>query len=192
MNTFLSGVIEIPSNLLCYIFLEKFGRRWPNGGALLVTAVIELALVPILLLRPDMSELLTALSTLGKGAITFAFGSIYLYTSELFPTPEDVWLPMPSVIFGVLSTLTGSLVLLLPETKGHKIPDTVEEAEQIGRSRKKGRPIPDIDVVIEWNYPKDDVKGSFENKGYDENISSEKTRNLSMEEPNENDSITRL
>ena len=40
---------------------------------------------------------------------------------------------MPSVIFGVLSAFAGSLVLLLPETKGHKVPDTIREAEQIGR-----------------------------------------------------------
>ena len=52
LNTFLSGLIEIPANLLCYLCLDKIGRRWPNGGTLLVTAVIELSLVPILLVRP--------------------------------------------------------------------------------------------------------------------------------------------
>ena len=41
---------------------------------------------------------------------------------------------MPSVIFGVLSALAGGLVLFLPETKGHNVPDTVDEAEHIGRS----------------------------------------------------------
>lgn len=54
MNTFLSGLIEIPANLLCYICLDKIGRRWPNGGTLLLAAVVELSLVPILLVRPGM------------------------------------------------------------------------------------------------------------------------------------------
>ncbi|KAK2140710.1 hypothetical protein LSH36_1273g00029 [Paralvinella palmiformis] len=222
LNTFLSGLIEIPSNLFAYLVLERCGRRWPNGGILLATAVIELSLVPILLVRPDMSELLTALSTLGKGAITFAFSSIYLYTSELFPTPirhlavgsssvfarigsmaapylgdslEEIWLPMPSVIFAVISAITGSLVLLLPETKGHKIPDTIEEAEKIGRSRRKRKLIIDSEILCEVAAVKREREDDCLNKEFGENMINERvssTSEIRLEDVDEDGLITRL
>ena len=46
---------------------------------------------------------------------------------------EDIWLALPSVIFGSLAVFTGSIVFMLPETRGHRLPYTIEEAEYIGR-----------------------------------------------------------
>ncbi|KAK2140711.1 hypothetical protein LSH36_1273g00025, partial [Paralvinella palmiformis] len=87
---------------------------------------------------------------------------------------EEIWLPMPSVIFGVLSAFAGSLVLLLPETKGHKVPDTIREAEQIGRRGKKRSHTPDS--VIEVVIPKRESKDCCNNTGFDENIANGKFR----------------
>ena len=51
-----------------------------------------------------------------------------------------VWKPLPSLVFGVLSTICGLLYAFLPETLGQVLPDTVEQAERFGRrSRKKAR-----------------------------------------------------
>ena len=44
-----------------------------------------------------------------------------------------VWTPMPSVIFGVMGLLSGFAMFLLPETLNRKLPDTIAEAEEIGR-----------------------------------------------------------
>ena len=44
---------------------------------------------------------------------------------------------MPNLLFGSLSLIAGLLSLLLPETKGTQLPDTIEEAELIGRQRHK-------------------------------------------------------
>ena len=35
----------------------------------------------------DLNGLLTALSTIGKGAISFSFSCVYIYAVDLFPTP---------------------------------------------------------------------------------------------------------
>ena len=40
---------------------------------------------------------------------------------------------LPLIIFGGLSVLAGLLSLLLPETKGKVLPETVHDAEQFGR-----------------------------------------------------------
>ena len=40
---------------------------------------------------------------------------------------------VPMVIFGVCAVLAGLLTLLLPETFGQKLPETIEETENFGR-----------------------------------------------------------
>lgn len=45
----------------------------------------------------------------------------------------SLWSGLPSLVFGVTSLLAGSLTLLMPETARCELPDTVAEAERIGR-----------------------------------------------------------
>ena len=51
-----------------------------------LTRLIQVKLTWIVF-HSDMEGLLTALSTIGKGCITFALTCAYFYTSEMFPTP---------------------------------------------------------------------------------------------------------
>lgn len=46
-----------------------------------------------------------------------------------------VWESLPAVMFGSLALLSGLLLLIMPETLGTKLPDTVHEAEIIGRKK---------------------------------------------------------
>jgi len=48
-----------------------------------------------------------------------------------------VWKPLPSLVFGVLSTVSGLLYVFLPETLGQVLPDTIEQAERFGRRHDK-------------------------------------------------------
>ncbi|CAI7935352.1 Hypothetical predicted protein [Podarcis lilfordi] len=49
----------------------------------------------------------------------------------------DVWHELPLVVFAVIGLIDGGLVLLLPETKGKALPETIEDAENMHR---QGRP----------------------------------------------------
>ncbi|XP_051816813.1 solute carrier family 22 member 3-like [Acanthochromis polyacanthus] len=40
-----------------------------------------------------------------------------------------IWLELPLIIFGSLAFLAGGLVLLLPETRGVPLPDTIDDIE---------------------------------------------------------------
>ena len=45
----------------------------------------------------------------------------------------DYWEPLPLIIFGSSSVIAGFLSLLFPETKGQKLPETIEEGENFGK-----------------------------------------------------------
>lgn len=102
----------------------------------------------------------TALFLLGKVGITQAFSGVYMYTSELFPTrarhsllagcsmvgrlgsiaaPQVPLLALyaewlPAALFSGAALLSALLMLTTPETLGTALPDTVRDAEMLGRS----------------------------------------------------------
>lgn len=51
----------------------------------------------------------------------------------------------PLLVFGILSVIAGLLLLLLPETYGRKLPDTMQEGEDFGRKSD----VPDMELVVE-------------------------------------------
>lgn len=48
-----------------------------------------------------------------------------------------IWLELPLIIFGSLAFLAGGLVLLLPETRGVQLPDTIDDIEFPDRMKEK-------------------------------------------------------
>lgn len=48
----------------------------------------------------------------------------------------EVWQSLPLILFAALGLLAGVLTLLLPETRGVALPETIEDAERLGRKAK--------------------------------------------------------
>lgn len=98
------------------------------------------------------------LGTLGVSCTAIVAASIYIFTSELFPTVVrnmsmgasstsmrvgsmiapfisnlSLTIPwLPTVIFGVAPIAAGAVCLLLPETKGTTLPDSMEDIKNAG------------------------------------------------------------
>lgn len=158
VNFALLMLMDVPANVLYWFVLVRHDRKrtllisFLIGGLFCVLQPFvpeEYAWVALVLF---MSFELLA---------TFSYNIVYMYTSELFPTytrnsmhalcssvgrlgsllaPQipllvSYWSGMATVIFGVTSLLSGLLVLLMPETAGTRLPDTVAEAESIGNKR---------------------------------------------------------
>lgn len=48
---------------------------------------------------------------------------------------------LPLILFGAISVSSGLLILACPETLNTKLPDTIEEAENIGQKETKKVPL---------------------------------------------------
>ncbi|XP_028996381.1 solute carrier family 22 member 16 isoform X2 [Betta splendens] len=160
MNLFIAGAVELPSYLIGCIAMDRIGRKMTCGPALLLAGV---ACMLIIVVPADADIVVVALSMTGKFAIAIAFGLVYLYTCELYPTIirslavgsgsmmcrvgsvvapfcvhlADVWVYLPQLIVGILALVIGVLTFLLPETLGRPLTTTLEEAEALGRKPSK-------------------------------------------------------
>ncbi|XP_030828349.1 organic cation transporter protein-like [Strongylocentrotus purpuratus] len=151
-----SGAVEIPAYLLSVVAIEiKFiGRRISLSVCMLVAGVACLSTSAI-----PPGAALTSVAMIGKFGISASFAILYLYTAELYPTNirsvamgtcsmfsriagivaplililAKIWTPLPLVIYGSVSVIASLLTLFLPETLGHKLPETIEESENFGR-----------------------------------------------------------
>lgn len=150
INFILSTLVEIPANVFIFILMDKFGRKFSQSGTMLISGMACLAAQ---FLIAGSSEQL-AMFLIGKLFICMAFGIVYMYTAELFPTsirnvimstccmigragamlaPQtplltNIMPTLPLIIFGVLAIVSGLIVLQLPETKNTKLPDNIKEA----------------------------------------------------------------
>ncbi|XP_078685954.1 organic cation transporter protein-like isoform X1 [Branchiostoma floridae x Branchiostoma belcheri] len=159
LNFVLGALLEIGLSLVGLVAMEKWGRRPVVGGYLFLSGAACLAVAAT---PTAMQEVIRYLSLVGRCSIGVAFTTLTVYTPEVFPTVvrtmgvgvanmssrvggilspfvsllADVWPPLPMLTFGVLSTLGGAGVFSLPETFGIPLPDTLEDAENLGREQK--------------------------------------------------------
>ncbi|XP_035679931.1 organic cation transporter protein-like [Branchiostoma floridae] len=161
LNFFISGAVDIPAYIISIFSIEYFGRRKPHVSLMLIGGIA--CIITPFLAPPFLAQNLNALSIttsmIGKFGITAAFNIIYIWTVEMYPTvvrnvgigassmwarvggiispfvqlSDTAWGPVPYLIFGALSVVAGLAAMLLPETLGVRLPDTLEEGENFGK-----------------------------------------------------------
>ncbi|XP_076280722.1 organic cation transporter protein isoform X1 [Lasioglossum baleicum] len=160
-NFILVAIVEIPAYFLTWFMTDYVGRKITLSSSFLLSGVFCLAIqfVP----SGSWSFIPLILYMGGKWCITMSFSTVYIYTAELFPTnmrhsllgicsmtgrmgsilsPQTPLLAqimpaLPLILFGCMGLSAGLLSLIFPETLGTKLPDTVWEAENIGKPQLK-------------------------------------------------------
>ncbi|XP_075972465.1 solute carrier family 22 member 3-like [Anticarsia gemmatalis] len=148
------------SGLILLYVLTKFKRKGPLILALTLTGLFCMtqAFVP-----KEYRWLSTLLYLCGKVNASISLRVSYLYTTELFPTytrntmlalcsslgrtatllaPQTplllkYWSGLPSLLVGILSLMTASVVTLMPDTSEDVLPDNVRQAEIVGTKKEK-------------------------------------------------------
>ncbi|XP_041475653.1 organic cation transporter protein-like [Lytechinus variegatus] len=156
LSFFVSAAIELPAYILSIFIVEHpwFGRKRSTVIMMLCGGV---ACVLTIFITPGPVR--AGVAFIGKFGISGAFNLIYLFTLELYPTilrtvglgicsmagrianmlaplvllTGDLWIHSPLLIFGTCTVLSGLLCLFLPETRGKKLPETVEDGENFGK-----------------------------------------------------------
>lgn len=157
-NFVIISAVEIPSYIFGMLVLDRWGRRMPLCACMIVGGIAGTcnALVPT---TPDYNWLSIVLALIGKFGASAAFGIIYVFSAELFPTVirnngiglssmighaggvvapyiatlSSVNKSLPLVIFGACSLASGIASITLPETLGKRLPETIEDAENFGK-----------------------------------------------------------
>ncbi|XP_039758526.1 organic cation transporter protein-like [Pararge aegeria] len=154
LNYIVVIIIEAPANVCKLICLDRFGRKKVIAIAYFLTGIILInyGFIP-------GGNWSTAFYLGGKFFITLAYNSLYIFAAEVFPTnyrttllaicstigrigsavaPQTPLLSrfyefLPTLLFGIMSALSGFLVLTLPETNNQKLPDSLKEAQDQDR-----------------------------------------------------------
>ncbi|XP_066942799.1 organic cation transporter protein-like isoform X2 [Macrobrachium rosenbergii] len=154
----LTSLVEIPGYSLSWLCMSWFGRRWTMIMSLILAGIScggagfcaeygeDYIIIPFLF---------------GKCFITCTFSTVYMFTMEMFPTRvrstilglcstfarvgamlapfssslEEIYGPLPMIVFGSLSIVAGLLNCIMPETKKTLLPETIADAVNLGRSR---------------------------------------------------------
>lgn len=164
-NFCLSVFIEIPGYLFCIFVMDCWGRRPILSfcqGISGICCIIAGLLFNVLKDNPELIGLQVFVSLIGKFMASASFAIVYVYTAELYPTIirntaigscsciarvggivsllilelKNFWLPAPMLIMGIVATLAGFLAIFFPETVGNRLPESMEEATNIGKSNQ--------------------------------------------------------
>uniref|UniRef100_A0A8C8BDH4 Solute carrier family 22 member 7 n=1 Tax=Otus sunia TaxID=257818 RepID=A0A8C8BDH4_9STRI len=164
LSQFVLGIIEIPAKMIMYVLVNRVGRRQSQAWTLILTGLSIGANVII----PKSETLFLAI--MGKGFSEAAFTTVFLYTSELYPTIlrqngmgytsfvarlggalaplvfllDEVWRSLPEVTYCAVAVCCGSVAFLLPETLNVRLPEGIEDIEKEPLHRMLGNSLLDF------------------------------------------------
>uniref|UniRef100_A0A8C5GGF0 Solute carrier family 22 member 5-like n=1 Tax=Gouania willdenowi TaxID=441366 RepID=A0A8C5GGF0_GOUWI len=157
MNCFLSALTEVPAYIGSTWLLKKCQRR----GLLSFFLVLGGGVLLLIQFIPDtLQSVALALEMTGKFGFTMAFGVVYIYTAEIYPTvlrnvgmgicssaarigsitaPYVIYLgsynkALPYILMGSLTIASSVVNIFLPETLNKDLPETVEQMQKCHRN----------------------------------------------------------
>ncbi|CAH0717482.1 unnamed protein product, partial [Brenthis ino] len=155
LNFAIMSLSDIPASIAMVFVLKRFKRKKP----LLISFIFAGLLC---LVQPFVPKEYVWMSTgvyfMGRFVSTFTFATVYIYTSELFPTYSrnsmhalcsaigrigSILAPMtplltqymeslPTLLFGSISIAAGLTTLFVPDLADEPLPDNVHQAESMG------------------------------------------------------------
>ncbi|XP_030828761.1 organic cation transporter protein isoform X1 [Strongylocentrotus purpuratus] len=149
----ISGVVEIVSVVLCIPLIEWFGRRYSFIASFVIAGVASFIVIFV-----PAGAAKTSIAMVGKFGIAASWAICGIYVIEILPTPTrsvgvgicsmasrivaiatplllllyDVWAPGPFVLQTIAALVAAGLCFILPETRGKKLPETLEDGETFG------------------------------------------------------------
>uniref|UniRef100_A0A182PKB6 Major facilitator superfamily (MFS) profile domain-containing protein n=1 Tax=Anopheles epiroticus TaxID=199890 RepID=A0A182PKB6_9DIPT len=152
LNFILVSLIELPGFFLMQLILDRVGRKKTLFTTLILGGLF--CIISVFIAGVDAPALHLTLFLLSKLSITMSFGTLYIYTVEIFPTnlrqsllstcsmfgrigsmiaPQTpllakIWTPLPMILFGCLGISSAIASLQFPETLNNELPNTLEEA----------------------------------------------------------------
>ncbi|XP_048022786.1 solute carrier family 22 member 4-like isoform X3 [Megalobrama amblycephala] len=160
LNCLLSAVVEVPALIMAWLMF----RHWPRRLCLSSTMSLGgLVLLFIHLIPQHMSSVTISLVMLGKFGLSAAFAIVYPATAELYPTilrntalgtctmasrvssisapyilySGGYYKSLPYILIGSLNVLSGLLSLLLPESLGLPLPETIDHMQTVVWSKRR-------------------------------------------------------
>eukprot|EP01090_Pellita_catalonica_P006390 TRINITY_DN1659_c0_g1_i4.p1 TRINITY_DN1659_c0_g1~~TRINITY_DN1659_c0_g1_i4.p1 ORF type:complete len:489 (-),score=26.74 TRINITY_DN1659_c0_g1_i4:312-1778(-) len=166
-STFIASCAEFPGIITTALVIERVGRKKLNTILLIITAVCT-TLLSMYEYYPYAVGLF--LVVVGRAAVTSAFGVIWVYTPEVYPTTirstgmgavatvakvsalltpfvsylliEYFGTGAPVALFGISCFFAAAATMMLPyNTDGREMPETAEDA-----SRPNDHEIPEIEM----------------------------------------------
>lgn len=159
LNVALSAAIQVPGTFISMLLMKTWGRRYTLIAANLLSGV---ACLIIAMLPANPTWIRPLLGCIGMFGLSASFPTVYIFSGELFPTvirnigvgtssmcarigsmlapfvaglsEVDAWIP--PLIFGIIPLVGAVLCYRLPETLNCRLPDTIEEAEELGSNKK--------------------------------------------------------
>lgn len=162
LNLLLVALSSLPNSIIAAVVCKKFGGKWPQIIFIVGSGVVLLVSTGI---PEDMVAFRIALGMIGRLLVAAAFNVAYVYSSELYPTVirnmglsacsmmarvggtmapiiGDLgdftgFTPLPFIIFGIFSILAGLASLTLPNSNKGNLPETIQDAEAMGKASPK-------------------------------------------------------
>jgi len=168
LNFMIGTILDFPAKTLAMVLVQRVGRKLPymvgsttTGVMFLCTLFIERDVYP-------SNWPIVVFALIGNFSTTMCFAILYMYTGELMPTTvraagvgssslvskvggtlsttvgalADYHVAIPTLIFSTMAITSGIITWFVPETRGRKMPETIDDVERLticGGGQKLGK-----------------------------------------------------
>ncbi len=162
MNPYLTfaiaALMELAAYIVTHFIVDKLGRKYPYFFFLLAAGISCLS-ITINIFDDDKQKIFVVImAMIGKFFASAAYATIYMYSSEMFPTSirnscmgacsmmarigsmvapqinnlsDTTWKSLPYLIFGISGIIGAFSSLVFSETLNRNMPQNIEEAEDL-------------------------------------------------------------